>query len=157
MMSRFNPGDLVAVPAAVEQGAFNEEYLVTVSTQTGPVSGFVREHDFVEPKKTIRAVVLESTDRSMTVKLYGSYFTTNGLVKFSDEWAKQNVTLNQTSLNSAPKSFSSPLVLKNQGDSMGLGIADHHQRGGDRSIAEVTSLAGLPLYLDLVHSSGWRR
>ena len=28
------------------------------------------------------------------------------------------------------------------------------QYEGDRSIAEVTSLAGLPLYLDLVHSSG---
>jgi len=90
-MPKFKPGDAVAVPAVVQQGAFLGEYLVTVSTQTGPVSGFVRERDFVEPQKTIQAVVLESTDHSLAVQLSGSYFTTNGLAKFSAEWARQNV------------------------------------------------------------------
>ena len=71
-------------------------------------------------------------------------------------------------LNSAPKNLSSPLVLKNQGDSLRLRIENHHQRGAamlaqgvlgfqyeaERRSGGLTSLAGLPLYLDLVHSSG---
>ena len=70
----------------------------------------------------------------------------------------------ESTLNSS----SSPLALINQGDSLRLRIRNHHQRGGgcchkvfwgssmkrNRSSAGLTSLAGLPLYLDLIHASG---
>lgn len=90
-MAKFEPGDGVAVPATIQQGAFPGEFLVTVSTQSGPVSGFVREQDIVEPNKTIHAVVRGSSSDGLTVLLSGSYFTTNGLAEFSTDWAAQNV------------------------------------------------------------------
>jgi hypothetical protein len=66
------------------------------------------------------------------------------------------------------KIFSSPLALINQGDSLRLRIENHHQRGAgmlpqgvlgfqyeaDRSSGGLTSLAGLPLYLDLIEAIG---
>lgn len=90
-MPEFKQGDAVAVPASVHQGAFPEEYLVEVSTRSGPISGFVRERDFVELRKTIQGIVRESTPSSLSVKLSGSYFTTNGLAEFEADWAKANV------------------------------------------------------------------
>jgi hypothetical protein len=90
-MNKFAPGETVSVPATVQPGAFPGEYLVTVSTMTGQVSGFVRDQDIVDHNKTIQAVVRESSPGGLSVQLSGSYFTTNGLAEFSAEWAKQNV------------------------------------------------------------------
>ena len=90
-MAKFEPGEAVSVPATVQPGAFPGEYLVTVPTVTGPVSGFVRDQDIVDPHKTIQAVVRESTLAGLSVQLSGSYFTTNGQAEFTAEWAKQNV------------------------------------------------------------------
>jgi hypothetical protein len=90
-MPKFAPGDAVAVPANVQQGAFPGEYLVTIPTSSGPVSGFVRDRDFVEHAKTIHAVVRESTPHVLAVQLSGSYFTTNGLAEFAADWARENV------------------------------------------------------------------
>lgn len=89
--AKFQPGETVAVPAAVHPGAFSGEYLITIPTKSGPVSGFARERDFVEPGKTISAVVRTSTPELLIVQLAGSYFTTNGTVEFPLEWAKSNV------------------------------------------------------------------
>ena len=90
-MPEFKQGDAVAVPASVQQGAFPGEYLVEVPARSGPISGFVRERDFVELRKTIQGIVRESTSSSLSVKLSGSYFTTNGLAEFAPDWAKANV------------------------------------------------------------------
>jgi hypothetical protein len=90
-MPKFEPGEGVAVPATVQQGAFPGESLVTISTNSGQVSGFVRERDFVEVGKTVRAIVRESTTAILAVQLSGSYFTTNGLAQFSADWANKNV------------------------------------------------------------------
>jgi len=90
-MPTFKPGDAVAVPATVQPGAFPGEHLVTVLTSSGPVSGFVRDQDIVEPNKTIHAIVRESTISSLSVQLAGSYFTTNGLAELPADWARQNV------------------------------------------------------------------
>ncbi len=90
-MAKFEPGESVAVAASMQNGAFPGEYLVTIPTQTGPVSGFVRAQDIVEQNKTIQAVVCGSTDNGLSVRLSGSYFTTNGLVELSTEWVRQNV------------------------------------------------------------------
>ena len=90
-MEKFEPGETVSVSANIQPGAFPGEYLVTIPTQTGPVSGFVRSQDIVEQDKTIQAVVQATTDRGLAVKLSGSYFTTNGLVDLSLDWATQHV------------------------------------------------------------------
>ncbi|MGH7160737.1 MAG: hypothetical protein ACREFS_11745 [Acetobacteraceae bacterium] len=90
-MANFAQGERVAVPVDVQPGPFPGEHLVTVSTLSGPVSGFVQEQDFVQRNKTIRAVVSSSAPESLKVHLSGSYFTTNGLVEFSPDWAGSNV------------------------------------------------------------------
>jgi hypothetical protein len=91
-MAKFEPGEIVAVPSIVQQGAFPGEYLVTIQTSSGEVSGFVRERDFVTPQKTIRAVVRSSSLAVLGVQLAGSYFTTNGFVEFTADWASKHVT-----------------------------------------------------------------
>lgn len=90
-MSEFRPGDVVAVPATIQPGAFPGEHLVTITTRSGLVSGFVRDRDIVESNKTIQAVVRDSTAAGLVVQLAGSYFTTNGLAEFAADWAKDNV------------------------------------------------------------------
>ena len=90
-MAEFEPGAAVAVEASIQAGAFPGEYLVTIPARGGAVSGFVRTQDIVEQNKTIQAVVRKSTDDGLAVKLSGSYFTTNGLVELSAEWARQHV------------------------------------------------------------------
>jgi hypothetical protein len=90
-MPKFEQGVAVAVPATVQPGAFPGEYLITISTNSGPVSGFARARDFVDPEKTILAVVRESTSNLLVVQLSGSYFTTNGLAEFSSDWATKHV------------------------------------------------------------------
>lgn len=90
-MGKFEPGEIVAIPATLQPGAFPGEYLVTINTLSGDISGFVRDQDVVEPKHTIRAVVRESRGASLLVKLSGSYFTTNGFAEFSSAWATQNI------------------------------------------------------------------
>jgi hypothetical protein len=91
VMTKFEPGEAVAVPASVQPGAFPGEYLVTITTNSGPMSGFVRDRDFVEPQKTIHAIVSNSTLQTLVVRLAGSYFATNGLVEFTTDWARKNV------------------------------------------------------------------
>lgn len=90
-MTSFAQGDRVAIPVDIQPGAFPGEYLVTVSTRQGPVSGFVQDQDFVERNKTIQAVVGSSGPDSLKVQLSGSYFTTNGLVEFAADWARGNI------------------------------------------------------------------
>jgi len=91
-MPKFEPGESVAVPAIVQDGAFPGEYLITIQTNSGEVSGFVRDRDFVTPQKTIRAVVRpESNPSVLALQLAGSYFTTNGFMEFAADWANRNI------------------------------------------------------------------
>ena len=90
-MNTFEPGDSVAVPVALQPGAFPGEYLVTIDTRSGAISGFVRDQDIAESDKSIQAVVVEANSLSVSVRLSGSYFTTNGLAEFASDWARQNV------------------------------------------------------------------
>ena len=89
-MPQFERGAFVAVPATVQPGAFPGEHLVTVSTTSGPVSGFVRDQDIIRSDK-IHAVVRESNSVSLVVHLAGSYFTTNGFAELAADWARDNV------------------------------------------------------------------
>jgi hypothetical protein len=75
------PGEKVLVPTAVGAGAFPNERLVTIETKEGPISGFAR-NDFVVSKPSGEYLLAEvknvSTD-SLTVRLFGSFFTTTGI------------------------------------------------------------------------------
>jgi hypothetical protein len=90
-MAKFTTGEAVAVPATVQEGPFPGEYLVTISTMTGAISGFAREQDMVASSKTIYGVVRGATPTVLSIQLSGSYFTTNGLAEFATSWAEKNV------------------------------------------------------------------
>ncbi len=75
----FKEGELVGVPCAIQLGPFPDERLITVETQDGLLSGFVKqgnlrptddEHGFV------KGLLVGVSKDSVTVKLFGSFFTT---------------------------------------------------------------------------------
>jgi hypothetical protein len=80
------PGERVLVPTEVEAGAFPNEKLVTVETQDGPISGFARQESIVEEKtgQYLMAEVKTVSEKALTVRLFGSFFTTTGLAVISD-------------------------------------------------------------------------
>lgn len=74
-------GDLVGVPCAIQAGPFPDEKLVTVETSEGRISGFVKESSLqVDPADPehgrVKGTVVAAIDDSITVKLFGSFFTT---------------------------------------------------------------------------------
>jgi hypothetical protein len=75
------PGEKVLVPTDVKAGAFPGEKLVTVSTESGPVSGFAKTDAIVTRGngEYLVAEVKTVTAKTLTVKLAGSFFTTTGL------------------------------------------------------------------------------
>lgn len=94
----YSKGDLVGVPCSIQLGPFPDEHLVTVETEDGFISGFVKdenlrvsesdsEHGFVKGM-----VVRDIDDDRVEVRIYGSFFTTasglasvrpNGLTKLA--------------------------------------------------------------------------
>ena len=80
-MSKTTPGQKVLVPTEVSAGAFPGEMLVTVITDRGPISGFARESFVVNKNnnKYLMAEVKKITNETLTVKLFGSFFTTTGV------------------------------------------------------------------------------
>lgn len=80
-MAKFAAGESVAVSCEVRPGAFPGEFLVTVNTLSGPVSGFARAADLVEPDAALHGVVKASRPEAVEVMLSGSFFTTNGLAE----------------------------------------------------------------------------
>jgi hypothetical protein len=75
------PGETVLVPTEVKDGAFPGEKLVTVKTESGPVSGFARDNNIITRagEQYLLAQVQKVSKTSFTVKLFGSFFTTTGL------------------------------------------------------------------------------
>jgi hypothetical protein len=81
LMAGLAPGDEILVPTEAQSGAFPGEKLVTVSTETGPISGFAKA-DFVirqDDGTYLLAEVKRVLGDVVTVRLYGSFFTTTGL------------------------------------------------------------------------------
>jgi hypothetical protein len=80
-MAGLAPGETILVPTEAQSGAFPGERLVTVTTETGPISGFAKS-DFVIHQGDgtyLMAEVKRVLADVITVKLYGSFFTTTGL------------------------------------------------------------------------------
>jgi len=94
-MQEFEIGQAVGIRCDIEQGPFPGEYLVTMNTIDGDISGFVNEADITIEKDVgyIHGVVHEVTDEMIGVRITGSFFTTTGLAHLSSDWAKSNLQL----------------------------------------------------------------
>ena len=79
------PGERVLVPTEVKAGAFPGEKFVTVSTESGPVSGFAKADAIVNrgTGQYLLAEVKNVSAKTLTVKLAGSFFTTTGVAEIS--------------------------------------------------------------------------
>ncbi len=92
-MIDLKPGDRIAINSDVAPGAFPGEFLVTISTATGPLSGFVREDQILRggDQPALIATVRNVTGSTIGIWLQGSFFTSTGLANLATDWARQNV------------------------------------------------------------------
>ncbi len=93
-MSDLRTGDIVLIPFDIRQGAFPDEYLITLDTAQGPISGFVPRDQVTNihgDKGSIRGRVEEVGEDVVTVMVRGSFFTTTGLAYLQIDWAKHNL------------------------------------------------------------------
>ena len=84
----FEVGQDVRVSCSVSPGPFPDERLVTVETVDGPISGFVHSEDLIEKEKEsgfLAGRVVAWDGEIVTVRLRGSFFTTNGLADVARE------------------------------------------------------------------------
>lgn len=89
----FAPGDIVGVPCDTKPSPFPGERMVGIETKKGPISGFVRDEDFVQIQggDYIRGQVVAVRVDTIVVEIRGSYFTTTGLAEFEQMWADQHL------------------------------------------------------------------
>jgi len=83
-------GDEISIPCTVKQGPFEEERLVSFETLDGAVAGFVSPTDLKQIDRdrwVVRAVVTNLKGDVVTVRVRGSFFTTNGLATIRREMA----------------------------------------------------------------------
>lgn len=80
-MAAMKIGDTIGVQCSVQPGPFTGERLVSFDTVDGPISGFVKDEDLTEIKSQwyVRAVIQSINDDVLGVRVWGSFFTTNGL------------------------------------------------------------------------------
>ena len=84
MSIEIRQGERVPVPCKVGPGAFPDEYLITVNTAEGEISGFINtvQVDENSDGAFIRGVVLGVMEDRISIKLPGSFFTTSGIAHF---------------------------------------------------------------------------
>ena len=89
-MSALRAGAEVGIPCEVKQGPFEGEKLVSFETVDGPVTGFVSEEELNHSDSDgwlIHAVVVKIEKDVVTVRVRGSFFTTNGLANIRPDMA----------------------------------------------------------------------
>ena len=76
----FQVGNFIGVVCEVQPGPFSDEHLVTLDTVDGAISGFVRESELRKSgdRWEVRGRIQEILGETLKVKIYGSFFTTNG-------------------------------------------------------------------------------
>jgi len=92
-MAQFRRGQIVNIPCSVEPGPFPDEVLVTMNTDTGVVSGFLKSSSVVRHngRDYVQGIVIEASAESVQVRVPGSFFTTaTGLTTVSSGWARDN-------------------------------------------------------------------
>jgi hypothetical protein len=89
----FSKGDLVGIPVTYTRGAFQDELLVSFNVEGEAFSGFAKREDlkFIDDRQAkLKAEVLDVGDQ-ITLKIFGSFFTTNGIEPFQSAWASANL------------------------------------------------------------------
>ena len=84
----------ISIPVDVGEGAFLGEYLVTIDTLEGPVSGFVSKSEIVtgdEGDAFITGRVVDVGEDHVSVMISGSFFTTTGITRFTKNWAEKRL------------------------------------------------------------------
>lgn len=92
-MAQFRRGQIVNIPCNVQQGAFPNEVLVTMNTDTAVVSGFLKSSSVVRHngQDYVQGVVIEANAEAVQVRVPGSFFTTAaGLTTVSSGWARNH-------------------------------------------------------------------
>ncbi len=94
MTTDFQVGQSVNVPCDIGNGAFSDEYLVTLTTQKGPSSGFVQDRYVNKSAGSIRGIIRKIDGETITIQLPGSYFlTAMGFMTFRAHWANEHITV----------------------------------------------------------------
>lgn len=85
----FQTGDFVGVRCEVKPGPFDGERLITVNTVDGPISGFATESELRQSDEQweVRGKIREVNGNIITVLIYGSFFTTNGIASITSDLA----------------------------------------------------------------------
>ena len=81
-MVELERGQEIGVRCDLAPGPFSDEFLVTVETISGPMSGFVPEINMIKKggeENYVRAVIKNVEADCISVWLGGSFFTTTGL------------------------------------------------------------------------------
>ena len=80
-MPQIEAGQEIGVRCSLAPGPFADEFLVTVETISGSVSGFVPENNVIKSgdDNLVRAVVKDVEADRISVWIGGSFFTTTGL------------------------------------------------------------------------------
>jgi hypothetical protein len=85
-MSNYEPGEQVAVRCEAQPGAFPGEFLVTLHTVEGNISGFVTSDDLMnDPTPALKGIIRSVRDGILVVWLSGSFFNTNGLAEIRSD------------------------------------------------------------------------
>ncbi|MGD0192191.1 MAG: hypothetical protein ABSD74_15735 [Rhizomicrobium sp.] len=89
-MTALTIGADIGLPCEVKQGPFEEEKFVSFESVDGPVTGFVSSDELKQIEQDrwlIHAVVVKIERDVVTVKVRGSFFTTNGLAHIRPDMA----------------------------------------------------------------------
>ncbi len=91
----FTIGQRVGVPCQIQPGPFPGERLVTIETNDGVISGFVRDQEVrvtTGNNGTVFGTVLEVSNEYVSVRIAGSFFTTaSGFTRVSSDWAQSHL------------------------------------------------------------------
>lgn len=90
----FEVGSVVGIPARYAKGPFNDELLVSIDMGDETISGFVIRENirFVDDSNAfVRAKILRKSETGYEVKLYGHFFTTNGIEPIQSDWANKHL------------------------------------------------------------------
>ena len=85
-MENLKKGDLIGIPCSVDDGPFDDELVVQFETLEGPVSGFARSSNVRKTKEgnwVLKGEVISFDEKTITVMVEGSFFSTNGLADFA--------------------------------------------------------------------------
>lgn len=93
MSNEIEEGVRVRVYCSKSRGAFLNEYLISIDTQDGPISGFI-DAEAVEEAESganyIWGIVHKIEGERVVISLPGSFFTTTGIAHFSRQMLERS-------------------------------------------------------------------